>query len=104
MQKFSTEFPLVHFQVREHCGQPKLLSEIIDVDSAEHRGLERRPQLPLPPQPSPRTKLHTRMQMFMRNLVAAKGFFRSLQDAVCSAEAFSAGLEEECWNGDDRAP
>lgn len=43
--------------------------------------------------------MHLRIEMFVRNLVESREFYRKLPDSLCSSEKLSAGNYDVCWNG-----
>nr|ANS60429.1 GPC3/5 [Platynereis dumerilii] len=48
--------------------------------------------------------MYSRIETFMRSLMASKGFYHSLADTMCSAEKFATGLDQDrCWNGETQA-
>jgi len=48
--------------------------------------------------------MYSRIETFMRSLMASKGFYHSLADTMCSAEKFATGLDQDrCWNGESLA-
>lgn len=48
--------------------------------------------------------MYSRIETFMRSLMASKGFYHSLADTMCSAEKFATGLDQDtCWNGETLA-
>jgi glypican 5 len=92
-------------QVVEKCGHPKAMSEekalsVAKMAKVDASAAAKKSAKKTTGQQKKNYNLYSRIETFMRSLMASKGFYRSLADTMCSAEKFATGTDQEqCWNG-----
>ena len=80
------------------CGHPKTSQQhYVDPTPKLHPHSRQSRLLILTP-PKSKVKLHAKLEMMMRNLVASQGFYSKLPDTLCNSEAYAAQSEDRCWN------
>lgn len=81
-------------QILSACGHPKTFQShnFSELSKPSRRRLPSFPQRMHNHQP----KLHSKIEMMLRNVIASKGFLSKLPDALCNSDRFPL---EGCWNG-----
>lgn len=88
-------------KVIQRCGHPKSIAVLPETESPQTAKPDTSAIIPIPLNSN--TRLYAKIEMFMRNIIAAKGFLSHLPDTMCTEERFSAGVDGPCWNGDSVA-
>ena len=100
---------LLFFQIVDKCGHPKRADStqaqvVIPTPRTETDIKDSVTYDDSSSEDSKSQNMYSRIETFMRSLMASKGFYHSLADTMCSAEKFATGLDQDrCWNGETQA-